>query len=48
MAITLPALPYDRTALEPHISGETLDIHHGKHHNAYVVNLGNLIKDTEA
>ena len=34
MAITLPALPYDRTALEPHISGETLDIHHGKHHNA--------------
>ena len=47
MAITLPALPYDRTALEPHISGETLDIHHGKHHNAYVVNLGNLIKDTE-
>jgi len=47
MAITLPALPYDRTALEPHISGETLDIHHGKHHNAYVVNLGNLIKDTD-
>ena len=47
MAITLPALPYDRTALEPHISGETLDIHHGKHHNAYVVNLCNLIKDTD-
>ena len=47
MAITLPALPYDRTALEPHISGETLDIHHGKHHNAYVVNLGNLTKDTD-
>ena len=47
MAITLPALPYDRTDLEPHISGETLDIHHGKHHNAYVVNLGNLIKDTD-
>ena len=47
MAITLPALPYDRTALEPHINGETLDIHHGKHHNAYVVNLGNLIKDTD-
>lgn len=47
MAITLPALPYDRTALEPHITGETLDYHHGKHHNAYVVNLNNLIKDTD-
>ena len=47
MAFELPALPYDRTALEPHISGETIDYHHGKHHNAYVVNLNNLTKDTD-
>ncbi|MHB1283127.1 MAG: superoxide dismutase [Fe], partial [Metallibacterium scheffleri] len=32
MAIELPALPYDRAALEPHISAETLDFHYGKHH----------------
>ena len=32
MAIELPPLPYDRTALEPHISGETIDFHYGKHH----------------
>ena len=36
MAFTLPDLPFDRTALEPHMSGETLDFHHGKHHKAYV------------
>ena len=36
MAIELPPLPYDRTALEPHISGETIDFHYGKHHKAYV------------
>ena len=42
MAFELPALPYEKNALEPHISAETLDFHHGKHHNAYVVNLNNL------
>ncbi len=47
MAIELPALPYEKNALEPIISAETLDFHHGKHHNAYVVNLNNLIKDTD-
>jgi len=36
MAFTLPDLPFDRQALEPHMSGETLDFHHGKHHKAYV------------
>ena len=47
MAIELPPLPYDRTALEPHISGETLDFHHGKHHKAYVDNLNKMIAGTE-
>jgi Fe-Mn family superoxide dismutase len=47
MAIELPALPYDKSALQPHISAETLEFHHGKHHNAYVVNLNNLIKGTD-
>ena len=47
MAIELPALPYDRTALEPTISGETIDFHYGKHHQTYVTNLNNLIKGTE-
>lgn len=47
MAIELPALPYDRTALEPHISGETLDYHYGKHHKAYVDNLNKMIEGTE-
>jgi superoxide dismutase, Fe-Mn family len=46
MAFELPALPYDKTALAPHISANTLDFHHGKHHNTYVVNLNNLTKDT--
>lgn len=46
MSIELPALPYDRTALEPHISAETLDYHHGKHHKAYVDNLNKLIEGT--
>ena len=46
MAIELPALPYDRTALEPHISGETIDFHYGKHHKAYVDNLNKLIDGT--
>ena len=47
MAIELPALPYDRTALEPHISGETIDFHYGKHHKTYVDNLNKLIEGTE-
>lgn len=47
MAIELPALPYDRAALEPHISAETLDFHHGKHHQAYVTNLNKQIEGTE-
>ncbi|CDH34481.1 superoxide dismutase [Fe] [Xenorhabdus bovienii] len=47
MSFELPALPYAKDALEPHISAETLEYHYGKHHNAYVVNLNNLIKDTE-
>ena len=47
MAIELPALPYDRAALEPHISAETLDFHYGKHHQAYVTNLNKQIEGTE-
>ncbi len=43
----LPALPYAKNALAPHISEETLDFHYGKHHQAYVTNLNNLIKGTE-
>ena len=39
MEHTLPALPYAKDALAPHYSAETLEFHHGKHHNAYVVNL---------
>jgi Fe-Mn family superoxide dismutase len=44
MAFTLPALPYDKNALAPHISAETLEFHHGKHHNAYVTNLNKLLE----
>lgn len=47
MAFTLPELPYAKDALAPHISAETLEFHHGKHHNAYVTNLNNLIPGTE-
>ena len=47
MEHTLPALPYARNALAPLISEETLDFHYGKHHQAYVTNLNNLIKGTE-
>jgi Fe-Mn family superoxide dismutase len=47
MAIELPALPYARDALAPHISAETIDFHYGKHHQTYVTNLNNQIKDTE-
>ena len=46
MAHTLPALPYASDALAPHLSAETLSFHHGKHHNAYVTNLNNLIAGT--
>jgi len=47
MAFTLPDLPYAKDALAPHISSETLDFHHGKHHNAYVNNLNGLVEGTE-
>ncbi|MCK6408262.1 Fe-Mn family superoxide dismutase [Thauera sp.] len=47
MEHTLPALPYAKDALAPHISAETLEFHHGKHHQAYVTNLNNLIKGSE-
>src|SRR5918998_1056897 len=43
----LPPLPYPMEALQPHISKETLEYHYGKHHQAYVTNLNNLIKGTE-
>src|SRR3954466_14357133 len=39
MPFTLPPLPYPTNALEPHIDAKTMEIHHGKHHNAYVTNL---------
>jgi Fe-Mn family superoxide dismutase len=44
MPFTLPALPYDKNALAPHMSAETLEFHHGKHHKAYVDNLNKLIE----
>jgi len=47
MSFKLPELPYERSALAPTISEETIDFHYGKHHNAYVVNLNKLTKDTE-
>lgn len=43
----LPKLPYAENALEPHISAKTLSFHYGKHHQAYVTNLNNLVKDSE-
>jgi Fe-Mn family superoxide dismutase len=42
---TLPPLPYDFGALEPHIDAKTMEIHHDKHHGAYVTNLNNALKD---
>lgn len=42
---SLPPLPYDFAALEPHISAQTMQIHHGKHHQAYVTNLNAALKD---
>ena len=47
MAFELPPLPYSNDALEPTISAETLEYHHGKHHQAYVTNLNNLVAGTD-
>lgn len=47
MAFTLPALPYAKEALEPHIDAQTMEIHHDKHHQAYVDNLNKAIDGTE-
>ena len=44
----LPKLPYDFNALEPHIDARTMEIHHGKHHQAYVTNLNAAIQGTDA
>jgi len=46
MSFTLPELHYDYAALEPHIDAKTMEIHHSKHHNAYVTNLNNAIGGT--
>ena len=47
MTFELPSLPYASDALAPYMSSETLDFHHGKHHQTYVTNLNNLIKDSD-
>jgi Fe-Mn family superoxide dismutase len=47
MSFELPSLPYTNDALAPYMSAETLDFHHGKHHQTYVTNLNNLLKDNE-
>jgi Fe-Mn family superoxide dismutase len=47
MAFTLPDLPYAKDALAPHVSAETLEFHHDKHHATYVTNLNNLTKDSD-
>ena len=47
MTVELPSLPYANDALAPYMSSETLDFHHGKHHQTYVTNLNNLVKDTD-
>jgi Fe-Mn family superoxide dismutase len=48
MSFELPALDYAFNALEPHIDARTMEIHHGKHHQAYVTNLNNALKDNAA
>jgi Fe-Mn family superoxide dismutase len=48
MAFELPPLPFPKNALEPHMSAQTFDFHHGRHHQAYVTNLNNLIKGQPA
>src|SRR5437763_13647602 len=48
MAFELPKLPYANNALEPHIDAKTMEIHHDKHHNAYVTNANNALKDQPA
>ncbi len=48
MSFELPKLPYDYTALEPHIDARTMEIHHSKHHQAYVTNLNNALVGTDA
>ena len=48
MAFELPKLPYAANALEPHIDAKTMEIHHGKHHQAYITNATNLLKDHPA
>lgn len=47
MPFSLPPLPYDKAALEPHIDAATMEIHHGKHHNAYVTNANNALAGTK-
>jgi Fe-Mn family superoxide dismutase len=46
MTFELPPLPFAKNALEPHVSARTFEFHHGKHHQAYVTNLNNLVKDS--
>ncbi|MBU4184614.1 MAG: superoxide dismutase [Fe], partial [Proteobacteria bacterium] len=47
MSISLPVLPYEKNALAPYISQQTIEYHYGKHHNAYVTNTNKLIEGTD-